>query len=75
MTTIELEDNLIQQIMKTGHYKSAQKAINSILSEYIIHQHENNSLFDELTTDVGMSDDEVDSLFERNNDTGRPVDL
>jgi len=75
MTTIELEDSLINKVLKTGHYQNAQKAISSILSDYVQSQKVKDTLFDKLHVEVDMSDDEIDTLFERNKDTGRTVDL
>lgn len=75
MTTIELEDSLINKVLKAGHYQNAQKAISSILSDYVQSQKVKDTLFDKLHVEVDMSDDEIDTLFERNKDTGRTVDL
>ena len=75
MITIELDDLLITKIMKIGHYKNAQKAINTILSDYIqTHQNQNTS-FDKLCFELDMTDEEIDSLFKRDKDTGRTLDL
>jgi Arc/MetJ family transcription regulator len=35
MTTIELDDKLINRVIKMGHYQNAQKAIDAILSDYV----------------------------------------
>jgi hypothetical protein len=35
MTTIELDDKLIGKILEIGHYLSPQKAIDTIVSDYI----------------------------------------
>lgn len=75
MTTIELEDKLIDKVLKVGHYQNAQKAISSILSEYLQTHQKQKTPFDKLSTDLNMTDEEVDSLFARDKDTGRSLNL
>jgi len=75
MTTIELDDKLINKIIKMGHYQNAQKAIDNILSDYIQAHQKQNTLFDKLRFDIDMADEEIDSLFKRDEDTGRALDL
>jgi hypothetical protein len=72
MHTIKLNDDLVDQVIKAGHYASAQEAVEAILLNYI--QTSNpKTPFDQLCSDLNMEDDEVDALFERSQDTGRPV--
>lgn len=75
MTTIELDDLLITKIMKIGHYQNAQKAIDTILSDYIQTHQKKNTPFDKLCFELDMADEEIDSLFKRDKDTGRTLDL
>lgn len=75
MTTVELDDKLINKILKIGHYQNAQKAIDIILSDYIQTHQKQNTPFDKLCFKLDMTDDEIDSLFTRDRDTGRSVDL
>ncbi len=75
MTTIELDDKLITKIMKIGHYQNAQKAIDTILSDYIQTHQKQNTPFDRLCLELDLGDDEIDSLFKRDKDTGRSLDL
>ncbi len=75
MTTIELDDRLIDKILQIGHYQNAQKAIDTILSDYIQTHQKQNTLFDKLCFELDMADEEVDSLFKRDRDTGRSLDL
>ncbi|MDQ7090448.1 MAG: type II toxin-antitoxin system VapB family antitoxin [Methylococcales bacterium] len=35
MTTITLDDNLINQVIAKSHYQNAQEAISKILSDYL----------------------------------------
>lgn len=75
MTTIELDDKLIDTVIKMGQYKNAQKAIDAILADYVqTHQKENTS-FDKLYFELDMADEEIDSLFRRDKDIGRTLDL
>lgn len=75
MTTIELDDRLIDKILQIGHYQNAQKAIDTILSDYIQTHQKQNTFFDKLRFDLDMADEEIDSLFKRDRDTGRSLDL
>ncbi len=73
MTTIELDDLLVTKIMKLGQYQNAQKAIDTILSDYI--QTHQNTPFDKLCCELDMADEEIDGLFKRDKDTGRTLHL
>ena len=75
MTTIELDDKLINTVIKMGHYQNAQKAIDTILSDYIQSHQKKNTPFDKLCFELDMADEEIDSLFKRDTDTGRTLDL
>jgi len=75
MTTIELDDLLINKVIEIGHYQNAQKAINTILSDYIQTHQKQNTPFDKLCLELDMGDEEIDSLFKRDKDTGRSLDL
>lgn len=75
MTTIELDDMLINKILQIGQYQNAQKAIDTILSDYIQTHQPPKTPFDKLCFELDMTDEEIDSLFKRNKDTGRTLDL
>ena len=75
MTTIELDDKLINKVIKIGHYQNAQKAIDTILSDYIQLHQKQNTLFDKLCFELDMADEEIDGLFRRDKDTRRTLDL
>ena len=75
MTTIELDDMLISKILQIGHYQIAQKAIDTILSDYIETHQKKNTPFDKLCFKLDMADEEIDDLFKRDKDTGRTLDL
>ncbi len=73
MITIELDDLLITKILKIGHYQNAQKAIDTILFEYL--QTHQNTPFDKLSCELDVPDEEIDNLFTRDKDIGRSLDL
>jgi hypothetical protein len=75
MTTVELDDNLIDRVLQIGHYQNAQKAIDTILSDYIQTHQKQNTPFDKLCFELDMPDKEIDGLFKRDKDTGRSLDL
>jgi len=75
MTTIELDDNLVDKVLQIGRYQNAQKAINTILADYIQANQKKSTPFDKLCFELDMADEEVDSLFKRDTDTGRTLDL
>jgi hypothetical protein len=65
MTTIILEDDLINKVVEIGNYQTPEQAVVAILSDYI-KTHSTTILIDE----VDMADGEIDSLFERDRDIG-----
>ncbi len=75
MTAIELDDALVNKLLQIVSCQNAQKAINTILSDYIKTHQKQNTFFDKLCFDIDMSDEEIDSLFERDKDTGRTLEL
>lgn len=75
MITIELDDLLINKVLKIGRYQNAQKAIDTILSDYIQTHQNQNTPFDKLCCELDLADEEIDSLFKRDQDTGRSLDL
>jgi hypothetical protein len=75
MTIIELDDLLINKVIQIGHYQNAQKAIDTILSDYIQTHQNQNTPFDKLCCELDMADEEIDGLFKRDKDTGRTLNL
>lgn len=75
MTVVELDDLLINKVIQIGHYQNAQKAIDTILSDYLHTHQKQNTPFDKLCIDLDMADEEIDNLFKRNKDTGKSLDL
>ena len=74
MTTITLDDELINQVIAKSHYKNAEEAVNKILSDYL-QQTQEPLLFEQLRLNQNDADDELALLFERNKDTGRDISL
>ena len=71
MTTIVLDDDLINKVVQIGNYQTPQEAVGAILSDYIRSHEPKKALFDKLYLDVDMADGEIDSLFERDKDAGK----
>ena len=69
MTTIVLDDDLINKVVQIGNYQTPQEAVVAILSDYVQTHEPKKALFDNLYFD-DMADGEIDSLFERDKDVG-----
>ena len=70
MTTIALDDDLINRVLQIENYKTPQEAVVAILSDYIKSHEPQKALFDKSYLDADMADGEIDSLFERDKDVG-----
>jgi hypothetical protein len=70
MTTIVLDDDLINKVVQIGKYQTPQKAVVAILSDYVQTHQTKKALFDKTYLDVDMADGEIDSLYERDKDVG-----
>ena len=70
MTTIVLDDDLINKVVQIGNYQTPQEAVVAILSDYVQTQQHKNALFDKSYLDTDITDGEIDSLFERDKDAG-----
>ncbi len=75
MTTIELDELLINKVLEIGHYQNAQKAIDMILSDYIQTHQKQKTPFDKHCFEVDITDEEIDGLFKRDKDVGRTLNL
>ena len=75
MTTVVLNDELVNQAIKTGHYQSAEEAIEVILFNYIQTHKQQKITFDSLCVNLNRDDEEIDSLFQRSKDVGVGVML
>ena len=70
MTTIVLDDDLINKVVQIGNYQTPQEAVVAILSDHIKSHEPKTALFDKSYLDADMADGEIDSLFERDKDVG-----
>lgn len=76
MTTITLDDQLIEEVISVSHCQNAQEAIISVVMGYLKqHQKTKQPLFEQLHLISDFSDDEIDLLFQRDSDTGREIEL
>jgi len=75
MTTVVLNDKLINKIVQIGHYQSAQEAVEKILFDYMQYHKQEKTTFDSLCVNLDMDDEEIEALFQRSKDTGRTLDL
>jgi hypothetical protein len=75
MTTLLLDDKLLNEVVQISNYQTAQEAVAAILSDYIKTHSAKKNLFDKLHLDIDMADEEIDSLFERDKETGRTLNL
>jgi hypothetical protein len=75
MMTITLDDKVVNEVIAVGHFRNAQEAVINILTDYVL-QHKNApSFFDQLRLTDDIADDQLATLFERNKDAGRNVEL
>jgi Arc/MetJ family transcription regulator len=70
MTTIVLDDDLINKVVQIGNYQTPQEVVVAILSDYVQTHQPQKALFDKSYLYVDMADGEIDSLFERDKDVG-----
>lgn len=76
MTMITIDDELINEIIAVSHYENPQEAVINILSNYLQQQKKQLPLFERLRfIDDESAEDDIASLFERDRDTGRNVEL
>jgi hypothetical protein len=75
MTTITLDDDVINEVIAVGHYRNAQEAVLKILADYVQQHKKEPSFFDQLRVSDDVADDELAVLFERDKDTGRNIEL
>lgn len=76
MTTITLDDHVINEVVAIGHYQNVQEAVRTILNEYLQQHKQVPTLFDQLRVPNDIADDALAAkLFERNSDKGRDIEL
>jgi NhaP-type Na+/H+ and K+/H+ antiporter len=74
MTTLTLDDELINQVIAKSPYKNAQEAVINILFDYV-QRNKEQTFFEQLCLDNKSADDDLALLFERDKDTGRDIEL
>ncbi len=76
MTTISIDDEIINELVSVSHCKNAQEAIMKIINDYLQQQKTKKPLFEQLHLNDAFDNEEIDNLFQRNkNDTGRELEL
>ena len=70
MTTLVLDDDLINKVVQIGNYQTPQEAVVAILSYYVQTHQPKKAMLGNLYLDADMADGEIDSLFERDKDVG-----
>ena len=73
MTTVVVDDQILNKVLAVTHAKDAQEAVADILNAYL-RQHQL-PLFDQLRLPETESDDELAQLFQRDRDSGRTIEL
>lgn len=75
MTSITIDDDMINALIAVSHYKNAQEAVITILSSYLQQHKKEQPLFERLRFIDESAEDDIALLFERDRDTGRDFDL
>jgi Bacterial antitoxin of type II TA system, VapB len=75
MTTIIIDDELINEVIAVSHHNNAQEAVTKILSDYLQQQKKELPLFERLRFIDESTNDDLALLFERDRDTGRDFEL
>ena len=75
MTTIAINQKLINEVIAVSHYQNAQEAVINILSNYLQQQKKALLLFEWLRFIDESAEDDIALLFERDRDTGRDFEL
>ena len=75
MTTITLDDDLINEISSLERCQNIQEVVSKILFDYVRQHKQVSPLFDELRLSEDVADDDLPLLFERDKDSGRNIEL
>ncbi|MDD5216052.1 MAG: hypothetical protein PHQ03_11025 [Methylococcales bacterium] len=75
MTTITIDDEMLNELVAVSHFKNAQEAVIKILADYLLQRKKEPTLFDQLRLADEYADDEIASFFERDKDNGRSFEL
>jgi hypothetical protein len=75
MTTITVDDQVIEAVLAVSHASDAQKAVADILNAYLNQHRRELTLFDQLRLPETEADDDFAKLFQRDRDSGRTIEL
>ena len=75
MTTIILDDALVNEVIAVSQNQNTQEAVISILADYLQQHKQQPNFFDQLRLNEDFVDDELALLFERDKDSGRKIEL
>jgi hypothetical protein len=75
MTTITVDDQVIEAVLAVSHASDAQKAVADILNAYLKQHRRELTLFDQLRLPETEADDDFAKLFQRDRDSGRTIEL
>lgn len=67
MTTISIDDEIINELVSVSHCQNAQEAIMKIINDYLQQQKIKKPLFDQLRLISDFENEEIEDLFQRNN--------
>ena len=67
MTTITIDDEMINELVAVSHFKNAQEAVIKIIADYLQQYKKEPTLFDQLHLADEYADNKIASLFEREN--------
>lgn len=75
MTTITIDDALMNEVIAISHQQNPQDAVIKVLGEYLKQHKHQPGLFDQLRLADNHLEDDLALLFERDKDTGRNIEL
>ena len=75
MTTITLDDQVLKAVLSVTRTQNAQEAVLNILNDYLRQHRDELPLFEQLRLTETETDDALASLFVRDRDCGRTVEL
>jgi Arc/MetJ family transcription regulator len=75
MTTITLDDAVINEVIAVSHIQDAQAAVSQVLRDYLQQLKKAPPLFEQLRLADDLADDNLALLWERDKDMGRDMSL
>ena len=71
MTTITVDDQVLEAVLAVSHAQDAQQAVTDILNAYLRQHRQDLPLFEQLRLPEAEADDDLANLFQRDRDSGR----